>query len=376
MRCAQHIGRVAGAVLLAFGVSAFVASAALGQSDDQGVTDPSGLSFSLPEGTDSPVYQEPLHGNTHSSGPTIHSYYGQGFASDDVINQHVGDIHISMDKCTTPENGFDERVVRVELEKSNYAWAKVVDGLLLRAAEFAWHNCARTYNHWIANGLDYFYNIHEVDIYTPDGQPVIRAELGAGYTGDGSMTSQHDYPWTVVDLGAQRKQEAAQLAQQQALAAQRAAWEQQRDADAAAGWATAGKVFRTILLLLAAGLLFWMREPIARWYYFMFHPHPAAPAIRSALASGTVMDGKRLATILGEAPADGRILRAVRAEQAQALIVEMQSMTQARIRELEARAKEQYEHAAAQQLQAALAQAAVVHEQAKAMLNATQGASR
>jgi hypothetical protein len=371
MHCARHIGRVAGAVLLACGVGAFLASAAIGQSDDQPVTDPSGLPFSLPEGTDSPIYQEPLYGTTRHSGPQIHSFYGQGFASDEVVAQYVGDIRIAMVNCETPEYGPDRRIVRVDLGAKNYAWAKVVDGLLLRVAEFAWHNCPRTYHRWTINGVDYHYDVHEVDIYTPDGLPVIQAALG-GYTGDGSMQSAQDYTWAVTDLGAQRKQQAAQVAQQQAVAAQRAALVQQDEA----ALATAGTVFRVFLLVLAAGFLFWMREPIARWYYFAFHPHPAAPAIRSALASGTVLDGGQLATILGEAAADGRILRAVRAEQAQALIVEMQSMTQAKIRELEARAKEQYEHAAAQHLQTALAQAAVALEQAKAMLNAKEGATR
>lgn len=122
--------------------------------------------------------------------------------------------------------------------------------------------------------------------------------------------------------------------------------------------------------------IMYIREPVARWYYFNFHPHPAEPAIRAALSDSTVLNGKQLSTILGEPPADNAILRAVRAEQAQSLIAEMEAMTKRRIWELEAHAKEQYEQAAAQQLQAALAQSAIALEQAKAMLHARQGVGR
>ena len=138
-----------------------------------------------------------------------------------------------------------------------------------------------------------------------------------------------------------------------------------------------------ISLMIWAAILYgiyrfimYIREPVARWYYFTFHPHPAEPAIRSALSDGTMLNGNQLQTVLGEPPAGNAILRAVRAEQAQSLIAEMEAMTKRRLRELEAHAKEQYEQAAAQQLQAALAQSAIALEQAKAMLHARQGVGR
>ena len=115
-----------------------------------------------------------------------------------------------------------------------------------------------------------------------------------------------------------------------------------------------------------------MREPVVRWYYFTFYPHPAESSIRAALASGTVLDGTALAAVLGEEPDGDPIFRAVRAEQAEALINEMQEMTRAQMRELEARATEKYERAAAQQMQAALAEAAIALEKAKAYLSASK----
>ena len=117
-------------------------------------------------------------------------------------------------------------------------------------------------------------------------------------------------------------------------------------------------------------------EPVARWYYFTFHPHAAEPTIRAAFASGSVLDGNALADILGEPETGSSIFRAVRAAQANALIDEMQAMTRRQIEEMEARTKEdraeRYEVAAAQQMQAALAEAAIALEQAKAYLNASK----
>ncbi|HEY1615603.1 MAG TPA: hypothetical protein VGF97_18135 [Rhizomicrobium sp.] len=335
----------------------------------------SSLPFSLPEGSDNPTHIEPLHGSMRRDGPTIHSFYGQGFASDVLLAQDVGNVRITMANCETPEFGFDKRIVRVDLEKSSYAFAKVVDGLLLRGAEFAWHNCPRIFRRVFRNSVDYQYNVHEVDIYTPDRLPVIRGELGAGYSGDGSMQSQRDYPWTVVDLAAQRKQQADELAQQQAVAAQRTAWFQQRAAEEASAAATAKIVVRVILLLLVAGVLYWLREPIARWYYFAFHPHPAQSMVQAAIADGAPpLDGRALAAAVGELPPNNRILRKVRLEQGEQLVALMQESSRKRIREYELQAAHDYERAALAGIQEAIALAGVALERAKASFAASQRA--
>jgi hypothetical protein len=195
----------------------------------------------------------------------------------------------------------------------------------------------------------------------------------------------------IVDVYAQEQQDAAatQAAQQQAAASAEQATEQ---AQQQAQWQAAaaareqatdiwwGNLWHTIKMLfwlaVFGSIAVWLynrRYPIARWYYFTFHPHPAEPAIRSALASGTVLDGHALASILGETPPGYGILRQVRAAQAQSLIQEMQEMTRARMRELEERAKADYQRAAVQQMQAALAESAVALEKAKAFIRASAG---
>lgn len=142
-------------------------------------------------------------------------------------------------------------------------------------------------------------------------------------------------------------------------------------------WPVIVAVFHFLLfavpIFFCARFLYRRRVAIARWYYFTFHPHPAEPAIRSALAEGSVLDGKALATVLGEPPSGNAIFRAVRAAQTDALIGEMQAMTRAQMRELEERAEEGYQRAAVQQMQAALADAAVALEQAKTFLNTSRG---
>jgi hypothetical protein len=153
-------------------------------------------------------------------------------------------------------------------------------------------------------------------------------------------------------------------------------------ADIVLHWLGGGDVDRGFLVLwhlMETGLLLWAgyfvyskRYPIARWYYFTFHPHPAEPAVRSLLAQGKVLDGTALAAVLGEPRSGDPIFRAVRAQQAKQLIGEMQAMTQRQMRELEARAKANYEVAAVQQTQAALARAALALDQANAYLQASR----
>ena len=108
------------------------------------------------------------------------------------------------------------------------------------------------------------------------------------------------------------------------------------------------------------------REAIARWYYFTFHPHPAAPIVRDALKTGTRLDGRALAAELAELPPGNSIFRKVRLEQAEKLVTEMQVMSRAHVREYERTAAEGYERAAVYATQEAVALAAVALEKAKA----------
>lgn len=178
--------------------------------------------------------------------------------------------------------------------------------------------------------------------------------------------------------GAQRA-----LAQIQAAGAEResyAEWKARIDASNAHSFYLFER--DTILyVLLPIGVLFLLSnfdavvrcfDKIVRWYYFTFYPHPAEPVIRTALSSGSVLDGKALAAVLGERPSGSPAFRAVRVAQAESLIKEMQAMTRRQMDELKARAKEQYEKSAVQQMQAALGEAAVALEKAKIFLRASK----
>ena len=116
------------------------------------------------------------------------------------------------------------------------------------------------------------------------------------------------------------------------------------------------------------------REGIARWYYFNFHPHPAEPLIRSALAHGTRLDGKRLAIILGELPSDNRILRDVRIIQGERLVAEMRKVSKQKIHDTIRTARADNARAAALGIQEAIALAAVALERAKAAYAASKSA--
>jgi hypothetical protein len=140
-------------------------------------------------------------------------------------------------------------------------------------------------------------------------------------------------------------------------------------------WRTARITAVWFVVLAIAFLLFQRRDAIARWYYFTFHPHPAETQVRSAIASGRLLDGKQLAAVLGEAPPASGIFREVRIEQSRTLVSEMQEATRAHLRELERHAKDQYAQAAVLEAQAALAAAAVALESAKAMLDASKRSS-
>lgn len=116
------------------------------------------------------------------------------------------------------------------------------------------------------------------------------------------------------------------------------------------------------------------REEIARWYYFTFYPHPAEPAVRSALAQGRLLDGNRLAAVLGEVPPENRILREVRIAQGERLVAEMRQASDATIRESLKAARSHQERAAYLGIQEAIGLAAAALERAKAAHAASKSA--
>lgn len=205
------------------------------------------------------------------------------------------------------------------------------------------------------------------------------------------MYARNFRPWpmsgweTVSTPEEERQRAAAQVAQAEANA--RAAAEQaelrrqQQEARRLANERASASFWGWVKALAAGAVLLWLflnREPIARWYYFTFSPHPATDIIHYALATDvSSLDGGRLATLLGELPPDNSTLRGVRVQQAEQLYRELQNASARRARELEERARESaadsYERAAYVGIQEAVALAAVALERAKAAHRAAMG---
>ena len=187
----------------------------------------------------------------------------------------------------------------------------------------------------------------------------------------------------------QAQQEQAAAAQQAQAAAQQAAQATQAQSDAQAQASSAASAEnvagflriagRVIEFALGAVILRWLfskRQVIARWYFFTFHPHPAAPMVQRALASSTTSEAnaRALADALGEIPPGSSTLRGVRLEQAERLYRKLHEASVRRQREIERRARanaaQAHEEAAHYGMQDALALAAVALERAKAAARA------
>lgn len=334
-------------------------------------------SFSLPEGSNSPQYIEPLVGNGRPSqhGPQIKSFYQQGFASDQSIVAKVGELKFNMVSCDQSNKLTDHRVVRVELSGTDFEYGNIVDGILLRAAEFAWQTCPRIYPTILVGRSDYYYNLSEVNVYLPDGALALVASLGGYPHGDAPIWSGDEYSWTVRNVVAEERQRAAEnavRAQQAQAAAAQAQSIAEANARSAAEWNRFwSNVWLGIKLLFwgaIAAWLFSMREIIMRWYYFLT-PHPAESMVEAAIHSGVELDGKAFADIMRPMPG-GRIEKEVRAEQARKLTEKAHRYAETMRVEAErikAEAQRDTEYIKAHD---ELAQAAIVHEKAKARLDA------
>ena len=325
-----------------------------------------------------------------------HQFYGQGFASDEEVEHSLGSLSFSMTACANHWLKPINRSVRVSATKSDYGDPRVVETVLYQAVAFAWSACPLTFYIGAYMTTDPRYDVQSVDLYLGDGTHAISATY---MHGDYAQSTGPSYTWeSVEDTGIAARAQAAAAAEQ-VQAAQQAAEEQarQRAALAAAQAEQAQmdersqqraeaeavrsrhnlKIFALWAVPIGIALfLFAQRETLARWYYFYFFPHPAAPIIRAALGSGTVLDGKALAGALSELPPGSAIFRAVRLEQAEQLFSLMQAANAAQMRKQEERARkdarDQYERAALASIQEAVALAAVALERAKALYRASR----
>jgi hypothetical protein len=179
------------------------------------------------------------------------------------------------------------------------------------------------------------------------------------------------YKWSSVeDVDAEQRQAEArrdeQRVQQERNARAWAQYQARRAADwedfwsGVRKWATVGGIFLVLVWIVRK------REPILRWYYFTFHPHPAEPIVRSALKGGRTLDGNALAAVLGDLPPTHGVFRSVRVAQGEQLVAKMRVATEAMIATNLARAQTDYERAAFHDIQEALGLAAVALERARA----------
>ncbi|MDO8575981.1 MAG: hypothetical protein Q7R90_01560 [bacterium] len=292
--------------------------------------------------------------------------YGSGFATDEEVEGALGTLTFSMTECGHRGLGSISRSVRVTSSKSDYGNRRVIETMLRRAAEFAWGNCPLHF--WF--GGSYLpalqRDIDRVDLYLPDGSQALRA---ANLLGDLAFNEGKSYKWgSVQDVGEQLRQEAAQKAaeaQRQRAAAEAAArsaaeWDQ--------FWSNVWLWIKILFWGAIAAWLFSMRETIMRWYYFLT-PHPATGMVEATMHRGVELDGKAFAEIMRPIPG-GRIEKEVRAEQARALAERAHRYAEtmrAEADRIKAEAQRETEFIKAQD---ELAKAAIVHEKAKARLDA------
>ena len=273
-------------------------------------------------------------GPSHAQGLPLYS--GPARASDNRVTEFFGGVTYSMTTCSALS-----RTVRVDVgqfsawdSRWSYSFRSAIGEVLRRAIEYAWANCA-VYSANSANpGM-----VDSVSVYGPGGELEV---VGTGVEPTESRFAGQFYYWAqITDYSRDR-------------------------------WLN--DVWRFLGLVLAGAGLIWLwrrREAIARWYYFTFHPHPAAPLLEAAMASDSPVDAKALARVLGELPAGSATFRSVRLEQAEALFARMQKVSAYRIEALERRAQSDYERAALHSIQAALAMATVALERAKALYRAS-----
>jgi hypothetical protein len=300
--------------------------------------------------------------------------YGQGFATSAELDQAVGALTFSLTACKNSEFGSGDRSVRVTSTKSDYDTPRVIDAILLRAAQYAWQACPLYFIFGMGQEMPALRrDISSIDLYLPDGT---RAFTAFPLIGDQAFNNGPSYKWgNFSDLGPQERAAAAAATAQAAQAVQQQAIAQQNERNAAQTAADVGSFFSTIWLLIKlafwggiAAWLFSKREIIARWYYSLT-PHPATAMVEAAIERGVELDGQAFADLMRPMPG-GAIEKQVRAEQARKLTGRAQAHAD-RLRteadQIRDEARREKEFITAQD---DLAKAAVAHERAKARLDA------
>lgn len=276
-------------------------------------------------------------------------YSGQVHASDDDIAGEFGNVSYAMETCGATRSV----AIRVEHFRRGYPEvAEAIHETIRRGVLYAWHHCPIS-----SEDLSQRLAIDSIHIYLPGGTEAWRASGFGPVTTD--VASGESISGTVYDF------------QQTALYV--GDFSEWWDGVLFALGMSSGTFWTVLFLIVLIGVAIWKREALARWYYFRFHPHPAEPIVRGALASGSVLDGPKLARVLGDVPKGNRVLAEVRIAQGELLIQEMQALSRAKVREYERSAAAAYQTAALQSINEAIALAAVALERAKALWRASEG---
>jgi len=292
--------------------------------------------------------------------------FGSGFATDQEVEGALGTLTFSMTECGHRGLGSVSRSVRVTSTKLDYGKQRVIETMLRRAAEFAWGNCQLHF--WFGGSYlpELQRDIDRVELYLSDGSQALGVY---NLLGDGTFDVGKSYKWgSVQDIGLQRRQEEARKAAKVQQERQRAEALAYAVAERNQFWSNVWLGIKLLFWGAIAAWLFSMREIIMRWYYFLT-PHPAQTMVDAAIHSGVELDGKAFADIMRPIPG-GRIEKEVRAEQASKLTEKAHRYAEemrVEAERIKAEAQRDTEYIKAHD---ELAQAAIVHEKAKARLDA------
>lgn len=293
--------------------------------------------------------------------------FGVGFATDQEVQAALGTLKFSMTECKEEGLGSSQISVRVTSTKWAYQNQRVIDTMLYRAAQFAWQNCQIHFSFAGTRMPTFHREVDSVRLYMPDGSEAL---LATNLRGDDTFREGKSYRWLspVVDVGEQNRQEVARRSAQAEQERQRAEAYARYQVERDRFWSNVWRWIKLIFWGAIAAWLFSMRETIMRWYYFLT-PHPAEAMVEAAMHRSVELDGKAFADIMRPVPG-GRIEKEVRSKQALILAEKAHRYAESMRAEadrIKAEAERETEFIKAQD---ELTKAAIVHEKAKARLDA------